>query len=120
VPHRSDTVLSGATHSPCGNGSGPASSSEDPHASPSAPGQLPIVKLHEVLDDVADSYAWYTRLFPRVVWAKQPDPIAACQELRELANQLDCMIETAQAARRHVELLWELSYSESERRRQAS
>jgi hypothetical protein len=86
-------------------------------APPSAPGHLPTVRLHEVLDGVTECYAWFARLWPRAIWAKQPDPIAACQQLAEVRDQLDCMIEHAQEARRHVDLLWDLSFDESARRR---
>lgn len=84
----------------------------------SAPGSLPLVRLHEVLDDVAATYAWYTRLFPRKTWAtRQPDPIAACQDLYETWEQLDCMARAIEEAKRHVSLLFDLSSQEAAKRR---
>lgn len=114
MPLEPDRVLSGATPNPC-----PDSSSDSAPAGipPSAPSTLPLVRLHEVLDDVVASYAWFMRLFPRGEWASQPDPIRACQILGEYRDQLDGMIEHAEEARRHISLLWDLSFDESIRRR---
>lgn len=112
MPPESDTVLSGATRSPC-----PDSSGSPAPVPPSAPGSLPLIRLHELLDQVASTYAWYFRLFPRAQWAKQPDPIAACQWLAETDRQLEAMEEAIEEARRHVALLFDLSFDESVRRR---
>lgn len=84
----------------------------------SAPGQLPVVRLHELLDKVGEVYAWYARDLTRAFWAKQPDPVAACQELTALDGQLELLIEACEEARRHVSLLFDLSFEESARRRE--
>jgi hypothetical protein len=116
VPPEPDRVLSGATRRPCPDCSDPVPSSENLRSG-SAPGTLPLVRLHEVLDDVVDSYAWFTRLFPRAEWATQPDPIRACQILADYRDQLERMMAFADEAHRHISLLWDLSFDESIRRR---
>ena len=84
-----------------------------------APGNLPVVKLHEQLDLIAEIYAWYARDLPRAFWARQPDPIAACHTLTALDGALEGLIEACQDARRHVSLLFDLSSLEMDRRRAA-
>lgn len=90
-----------------------------PASARSAPGSLPVVRLHELLDHVGEVYAWYARDLSRAFWAKQPDPVAACQELTRLDGQLELLILACVEARRHVSLLFDLSFDESTRRREA-
>lgn len=85
-----------------------------------APGNLPVVRLHEDLDKVAEIYAWLCRDLGRAFWARQPDPIAACQQLLALDGQLELLQEAIVDARRHTQLLFDLSFDDSARRREAA
>lgn len=85
---------------------------------PTAPGHLPVNRLNELFDRMAENYAWMVRAIGRRMWAKQPEPVAACQILGELSDGLAKLVWDVAELQRHVDLLWELSHDEAERRRQ--
>lgn len=117
--------LSGDAHRPCRDTDSGAtagvpsvpcegSAGAGPHAS--APAGLPTIELHRRLVRVHDWYTGLVGFYPDLIWGRQPDPIRACQILMELRDQLQGLHEAIADAHRHVELLFDLSLNESERR----
>lgn len=82
-------------------------------ASVSAPADLPTMELRRRVGVVNEYYLGLAHFITDLAWAKQPDPVRACQILGSLIDQCDALTSQIEILRSHAVLLWDLSHEES-------
>jgi hypothetical protein len=82
----------------------------------STPTDLPTIELRRRIGIVNEHFLGLAFFITDLAWAKQPDPVRACQILGNLIDQCDSLTTRIADLRQHAVLLWDLSYEESLRR----
>jgi hypothetical protein len=74
------------------------------------------MELARLLGRVNEVFLGLNDFLSTAIWARQPDPIRACQILGNLIDQCDEITARVAMLRQHATLLWDLSHQEAVRR----